>query len=325
MALSIGDNGGQVEGRLRAVLGWDIGGVNTKAVRWPDLEGRSAAYEIQRDPAALIPTLRALAESLECTRDVIHAVTMTAELSQAFRSKREGVAFVLDAVEQAFPDVRVLVYAVSDRYLSPAEARARPLAVGASNWAATATLVGRHLADGLLVDIGTTSTDIVPIVGGRVAATGWTDPERLASGELVYTGALRTPTEAVATPCPSGARRARYRRKGSPSSGTRICGSGGSPPRTTRCAPPTAGRPSARTPGSGSRVWYARTGRCWTRPPSTRSPARWSSRRWPPSRRRSSGYDHAIPPSGHRKVGQPAKEAPPPSPNYTRLTLASRP
>jgi probable H4MPT-linked C1 transfer pathway protein len=54
----------------------------------------------------------------------------------------------------------------------------------------------------LLVDIGTTSTDIIPIRDGEPAAEGRTDPERLLSGELVYTGALRTPVEAVARVVP---------------------------------------------------------------------------------------------------------------------------
>ena len=204
MARSIGGNGDQVEGPAHSILGWDIGGVNTKAVRWPDLEGRAAPYEIQYDLSALVPTLRRLADALGGTRDSIHAVTMTAELSQAFRSKREGVGFVLDAVERAFPGARILVYAVSGEYWPPDEARRRHLEVAASNWAATATLVGRYVADALLLDIGTTTTDIIPIVGGRVAASGRTDPERLASGELVYTGAVRTPAEAVASSVPFG-------------------------------------------------------------------------------------------------------------------------
>ena len=72
-----------------------------------------------------------------------HAVTMTAELSQAFRTKREGVGFVLDAVATAFPRDPVRVYTVDGRFVSSAEARGRPLEVGASNWVATATLVAR--------------------------------------------------------------------------------------------------------------------------------------------------------------------------------------
>jgi probable H4MPT-linked C1 transfer pathway protein len=195
-----------------AVIGWDIGGVNTKAVRWPDLAVRSAPYEIQRDPGALVPTLLRLAAELEAGPDRAHAVTMTAELSQAFRTKREGVAFVLDAVERAFPASAIGVFGVSGEFLTPDEARRRPLEVAASNWAATARLVAETVPDCILVDIGTTSTDIIPIAGGRVVPLGWTDPDRLLNGELVYTGAVRTPAEAVSravplrgAPCPVSA------------------------------------------------------------------------------------------------------------------------
>ena len=200
MAESIGETASPVEGG--AVLGWDIGGVNTKVVRWPGLDARSEPYEIQRDPLALAPTLRALADALGPAPVRAHAVTMTAELSQAFRTKRDGVAFVLDGVAEAFPAAEIGVYTVAGEFLSPAAARDRPLDVAASNWAATARLVARSRPDCLLVDIGTTTTDIIPIVAGRVAAEGWTDPDRLRSGELVYTGALRTPAEAIASAVP---------------------------------------------------------------------------------------------------------------------------
>ncbi len=58
-------------------------------------------------------------------------------------------------------------------------------------------LVGRFLPDALLVDVGSTTTDVIPVTGGRVAALGRTDPERLLAGELVYTGALRTNVAAI--------------------------------------------------------------------------------------------------------------------------------
>ncbi len=132
----------------------------------------------------------------------LHAVTMTAELSRAFLTKRAGVAFVLDAVEAAFPSADVRVFTVDGRFLTPTAARCEPLAVAASNWAATARSIAWRHPDAILVDIGTTSTDIIPIVAGHVVASGRTDPERLASGELVYTGALRTPVEAMAPSVP---------------------------------------------------------------------------------------------------------------------------
>jgi probable H4MPT-linked C1 transfer pathway protein len=184
------------------VVGWDIGGVNTKVARVADgelLGARSRPFEIQRDPGALTGVLRELAREIGAEPGDAHAVTMTAELSQAFRTKREGVACVLDAVEAAFPDADIHVFTVDGGFVDPAAARLQPLTVAAANWVATARIVAWHHPDALLIDIGTTTTDIIPIVGGRVAATGRTDPERLVLGELVYTGALRTPAEAMST------------------------------------------------------------------------------------------------------------------------------
>jgi probable H4MPT-linked C1 transfer pathway protein len=191
-----------------AILGWDIGGVNTKAARLrPAAEGFalrtvSLPYEVQREPGALAPVLLAAAREAGREPSDIHAVTMTAELSQAFRTKREGVGFVLDAVQAAFPGSIVQVYTVDGRFVGLEEARAWPLSVGASNWAATANWVARTIPTCVLIDIGTTSTDLIPVIDGRVAAVGQTDPERLLSGELLYSGALRTPAEAIARQVP---------------------------------------------------------------------------------------------------------------------------
>ena len=190
------------------ILGWDIGGVNTKAARIdpprggagsgaPSLRSASMPFEIQRDPDALLSVLRSLATELGHAEGWPHAVTMTAELSQAFRTKRQGVAFVLGALARAFPADPLHVYTVDGRFVTPAAATAHPLAVAASNWAATAAFVSRVVPDCILVDIGTTSTDIIPLEGGRSVAVGRTDPTRLLSRELVYTGAVRTPAEAL--------------------------------------------------------------------------------------------------------------------------------
>jgi len=186
-----------------AIVGWDIGGVNTKAARLA-ADSRaphrtlSRPFEIQRDRSQLAPTLRAVAAQLGADETDHHAVTMTAELSQSFRTKREGVGFILHALEAAFPAGRIQVYTVTGRFVTPQEARSRPLEAAASNWAATAAWVAHQFPDCILVDIGTTTTDLIPIEQGTVVAKGRTDPERLATGELIYSGALRTPVEALA-------------------------------------------------------------------------------------------------------------------------------
>src|SRR2546430_1058983 len=119
---------------MKGVLGWDIGGVNTKAARVAGtrvVAMRAVPYEIQRDPAALAPLLARVAGELGGTPADANAVTMPAELSQIFRTKRDGVAFVVDAVTRAFSDGLVRVYAADGRWLTADEARREPLAIAA--------------------------------------------------------------------------------------------------------------------------------------------------------------------------------------------------
>jgi (4-(4-[2-(gamma-L-glutamylamino)ethyl]phenoxymethyl)furan-2-yl)methanamine synthase len=190
--------------RTPSILGWDIGGVNTKAALIADgaiRKVQTRPFELQRAPERLVDLLLDVAASL-APGAATHAVTMTAELSQMFRSKREGVAFVLDAVERAFPDAAIHVFTTDGNFISTTEARQRPIDVAAANWMATARLVSQHHPDALLIDVGTTTTDLIPIVAGRVVAAGRTDPQRLAAGELVYTGAVRTAIEAIVREVP---------------------------------------------------------------------------------------------------------------------------
>jgi (4-(4-[2-(gamma-L-glutamylamino)ethyl]phenoxymethyl)furan-2-yl)methanamine synthase len=178
----------------------DIGGANTKAA-WLDgvaLRTVSRPFEIWRDRAALSTVLREIAAEAGPAESV--AITMTAELSDAFRTKREGVAFVLAAAEAALGEVKVLTTA--GELVSVAEAYARPRDVAAANWVATARAVAGVHPDALLVDVGSTTADVIPIAAGRVAATGHNDLERLLAGELVYTGVLRTNLAAIAPRVP---------------------------------------------------------------------------------------------------------------------------
>jgi probable H4MPT-linked C1 transfer pathway protein len=188
--------------RMRAVitLAVDIGGANTKAA-WFDgttLRTVSRPFEVWRERDALSTVLREVALA---PADAV-AITMTAELSDAFRTKREGVAFVLDAAEDALGDRSLSVLTTTGELVSVGTARTRPWDVAAANWVATALAVADVHPDALLIDIGSTTADIVPIAAGRVAATGHNDLERLVAGELVYTGLLRTNLAAVAPRVP---------------------------------------------------------------------------------------------------------------------------
>ncbi len=192
---------------MNACIGWDVGGANLKAVALSADRGArplERPYEIWRAPAALA---RRLAEmGAELGGAPLHAVTMTAELSDCFASKREGVAAVVDAVVRAFPGSRVRVFGVKG-FVPPERAKLEPLDVAGANWHASATwLAGELPAGGILLDVGSTTADVIPFGAGRVLARGLTDIVRLLDGELVYTGALRTPLDALLETAPLGGR-----------------------------------------------------------------------------------------------------------------------
>jgi (4-(4-[2-(gamma-L-glutamylamino)ethyl]phenoxymethyl)furan-2-yl)methanamine synthase len=188
---------------MPGVIGLDIGGVNTKAV-WRDGAATRVVlrpYDVVRDHGALTAVLCDVMAELAGAPAELVALTMTAELSDEFRTKREGVGFVLDAVEAAAPG-RVLAFTSAGELVSLAEARARPLDVAAANWMASALAVAALHPDALLLDVGSTTADVIPIAAGRIAAEGRSDLDRLLAGELVYTGALRTNLAATAARVP---------------------------------------------------------------------------------------------------------------------------
>jgi (4-(4-[2-(gamma-L-glutamylamino)ethyl]phenoxymethyl)furan-2-yl)methanamine synthase len=193
---------------MGAVIGLDIGGANTKAVRRDGGAPRvlSRSFEIWRDPDALATVLREVVAELAGERVDRVAMTMTAELSDAFRTKREGVAFVLDASEAALGG-QFLTLTTTGELVPLRQARERPLEVAAANWVASGLAVGARHPEALMVDVGSTTVDVIPIASGRVAATGRTDLDRLLAGELVYTGALRTNLAAIAARVPVHGRR----------------------------------------------------------------------------------------------------------------------
>jgi (4-(4-[2-(gamma-L-glutamylamino)ethyl]phenoxymethyl)furan-2-yl)methanamine synthase len=124
---------------------------------------------------------------------------MTGELCDCFESKRAGVHAILDAVERVCGDRPVRVWRNDGRFVPPKEARATALQAAAANWLALATYAGRLAPAGpaLVIDVGSTTTDVIPLHQGKPVPRGRTDPERMKLLELVYTGVRRTPLCAV--------------------------------------------------------------------------------------------------------------------------------
>ncbi len=190
------------------MIGLDVGGANTKAAAVGG-DGRvrivSEPFEVWRSPDRLADAIASVVRRLGLDHAPV-SLTTTAELVDVFASKRVGVLHVLDAVAAALPGRSLRVITTSGALIDIERARADPLSCAAANWVATALLVARSLPDAILVDCGGTSTDVIPIVAGRVAAQGRTDLQRLLAGELVYSGALRTNVAAIVSEVPIGGR-----------------------------------------------------------------------------------------------------------------------
>lgn len=186
---------------MQHIIGLDIGGANLKAAH-SDGPCRSRSFPVWKEPQRLAAELRELiADWLPCKG---MAVTMTAELADCYETKADGVDRVLKAVEEAADGIPIAVWQSVGEFVSPEIAREFPILTAAANWHALATFIGRMVPDGnsLLVDIGSTTTDIIPIENGTPIPTGRSDGERLNSGELVYSGVRRTPLCAIAYSVP---------------------------------------------------------------------------------------------------------------------------
>ncbi|MCP8309621.1 MAG: H4MPT-linked C1 transfer pathway protein [archaeon] len=193
------------------IIGWDIGGANIKATLIEIKDEKAFRIKTithyfpiwvegkESLPAILNKLKKEMAE--DSFIDAI-GLTMTAELSDVYGTKKEGVNHVLDCINEVFPKGQIFVLDVNARLKTVEEARENHLKVAGANWAGTAWMVSKWVKDCILLDVGSTTTDIIPIIKGRMMARGKTDLERLANGELIYTGALRTNVATVVEAVP---------------------------------------------------------------------------------------------------------------------------
>lgn len=173
-------------------VGLDIGGANLKASDGRE-QSVSVSFPLWRHPEQLAAVLRELLSGFGAVDRL--AITMTGELADCYATRADGVQQILTAAEQAGGTAQSLVWCSAGEFLTASEAREFPSLVAAANWHALATWAGRLAPEGeaILLDLGSTTLDVIPLECGLPMTAGRTDPERLQSGELVYVGVKRTP------------------------------------------------------------------------------------------------------------------------------------
>ncbi|HYG90677.1 MAG TPA: hydantoinase/oxoprolinase family protein [Azospirillum sp.] len=190
------------------LISLDIGGAHLKAALF-DTDG--TLRDLTQEPCPLWQGLDRLDAALTVVRSrwgdpQRAAATMTGELADLFDDRADGVRRIVAATRSALPTADLEVFAGPHGLIPASTAPDHADAVASANWHATA-LVAAMAGDGVLLDIGSTTTDIVPLADGGPSHAGYTDAERLESGELVYTGVVRTPVMAVARAVPFAGRR----------------------------------------------------------------------------------------------------------------------
>jgi probable H4MPT-linked C1 transfer pathway protein len=186
------------------VLGWDVGGAHLKLARFAAdrrLEAvRVAACPLWRGLDELDAALAALGPDIQA--GAASAVTMTGELVDLWPDRSSGVAAIVERLGAKLGAAGLSIYAGPRGFVDAQAAAAAWADVASANWRATAEALAAEGGAGLLIDVGSTTADLIPFADGETLARGATDAGRMAAEELVYLGVARTPVMAIAPRLP---------------------------------------------------------------------------------------------------------------------------
>lgn len=186
-------------------MGWDLGGAHLK-VALADAAGR--LHRVHQEYTPLWRGLEHLNRAVTAVsadfplQEARHRLTMTGELVDLFEDRDKGVGALSARMAGHLVGLDLGIYAgprgFVDAYLASANGRL----VASANWHATGALVAQRIESALVVDLGSTTTDLISLRDGAVCYRGYTDRERQGTAELVYTGVVRTPVMSLAESVP---------------------------------------------------------------------------------------------------------------------------
>jgi (4-(4-[2-(gamma-L-glutamylamino)ethyl]phenoxymethyl)furan-2-yl)methanamine synthase len=185
--------------KSEATLGWDVGGAHLKAAlvsaSGEVLEVYQVACPLWRGMAELKKALAQVLGQLE-TSPQRHAVTMTGELVDIFPNRRAGVLLIAQFMVEHL-NGEILLYSAKQGFVHHSKASLHVGTIASANWHASASLIAKSIPQAMLVDVGSTTSDLILIKNGLVASQGFTDAERMRFDELIYSGVVRTPLMAI--------------------------------------------------------------------------------------------------------------------------------
>jgi len=180
-------------------IGWDIGGAHLKAVL---VDAQGVALNAIQLPCELWKGLDHLILAVEEVLKIfgknktLSAITMTGELVDLFPNRHIGVKEIARVMHRQLNSASRF-YAGRLGLITFSDVCDHTSNIASMNWHASAQYLSRNIENGLFVDIGSTTADMIPIVKHQLCNRGYTDAERMANNELIYTGVVRTPLMAL--------------------------------------------------------------------------------------------------------------------------------
>jgi len=180
------------------IIGWDIGGAHIKAAK---IDFKKKTSKTKQLYSPIWKNVNYLKKSIKLIKKKLgktnyHAITMTAELSDIFPDRKNGVKHIINLSSKILGEKNIFFYSKKN-FLKKKLAIKKPFELNSMNWHATASFVSNFFPNCILVDIGSTTSDIIPIKNKEIISKGVSDYQRLKSNELIYLGVLRTPIQAV--------------------------------------------------------------------------------------------------------------------------------
>ena len=187
------------------VCGWDIGGAQLKIAQVNNLKSVVNVMQVEcplwLGTNELREAISRIDQELNLNQSM-HVITMTGELVDNFKNRKEGVASIVEGVSCVVNENTVEYFSGKKGLVPPEQAVNEYKLIASANWLASATFIATQQSDALFIDIGSTTTDIITIINNEVVSDGYTDAERLFSQELVYCGVVRTPVFALCKSAP---------------------------------------------------------------------------------------------------------------------------
>ena len=170
-------------------IGLDIGGANLKVV---GLNRNKKIIFVEQFKCPIWRGTDVLVDKFKIFKNLnpeaLMGITMTGELCDNFLNREDGVKKIIGCTQK----IKCLKYFFTnnkDRFKKKPSHKQ----VASMNWLATAEFISKKITNGLIVDFGSTTIDLILIKNKKCANIFFDDFNRINNSELIYTGCTRTP------------------------------------------------------------------------------------------------------------------------------------